>query len=128
MKGVIRFGKKGKLSQRFVGPFEILRRIGKVTYEIALPPHMHHVHNVFHISMLKRCNPDSNQVIEYEPIEIQSDMSYVEKPVQILDRQDKVLRNKCVPLVKILWRNPKVEEATWELESDMREKYPGLFS
>ena len=126
-KGLVRFGKRGKLSPRYVGPFEILKRVGKVAYELALPPHMQHIHNVFHVSMLKKCNPESSQVIEYDPIEIQPDLSYVEKPVQILDRQDKVLRNKSVSLVKVLWRNPKVEESTWELESDMREKYPYLF-
>jgi hypothetical protein len=126
-KGVVRFGKKGKLSPRYVGPFEILKRIGRVAYELALPPHMQHIHNVFHVSMLKKCNPESNQVIEYEPIEIQPDLSYVETPVQILDRKEKVLRNKSVSLVRVLWRNPKVEESTWELESDMRGLYPHLF-
>ncbi|XP_063942791.1 uncharacterized protein LOC135150428 [Daucus carota subsp. sativus] len=93
-KGLSRFGKKGKLSPRYVGPFEILRRIGKVAYELALPPQMEHIHNVFHVSMLKKYNPDSKHVIEYEPIELEADLSYVEKPVEILDRKEKVLRNK----------------------------------
>ena len=127
-KGLSRFGKKGKLSPRYVGPFEILRRVGKVAYELALPPHMQHIHNVFHVSMLKRYLPDSNHVIEYEPIEIQPDLSFVERPVQILDRREKVLRNKSVSLVRVLWRNPRVEESTWELESEMLAKYPQLFS
>ncbi|XP_063949873.1 uncharacterized protein LOC135152720, partial [Daucus carota subsp. sativus] len=121
-KGLSRFGKKGKLSPRYVGPFEILRRVGKVAYELALPPQMEHIHNVFHVSMLKKYNPDSKHVIEYEPIELEADLSYVERPVEILDRREKVLRNKVVNLVRVLWRNPKVEESTWELESDMREK------
>ena len=77
-KGVTRFGKKGKLSPRFIGPFEILKSVGRVAYELALPPHMQHIHNVFHVSMLKKYNPDSKHVIEYEPIEIQADLSYVE--------------------------------------------------
>jgi len=127
-KGLSRFGKKGKLSPRYVGPFEILKRVGKVAYELALPPHMQHIHNVFHVSMLKRYLPDSNHVIEYEPIEIQPDLSFVEQPVQILDKKERVLRNKSVSLVRVLWRNPKVEESTWELESEMRSKYPHLFS
>ena len=127
-KGLVRFGKKGKLSPRFVGPFEILKRVGKVAYELALPPHMQHIHNVFHISMLKKYYPDSNHVIEYEPIEIQPDLSYVEQPVKIIDRQEKILRNKTVVLVQVLWRNPKVEESTWELENEMLEKYPYLFT
>ena len=127
-KGLTRFGKKGKLSPRYIGPFEILRQVGKVAYELALPPHMQHVHNVFHMSMLKKYHLDSNHVIEYEPVEIQSDLSYVERPVEILDRREKMLRNKSIALVRVLWRNPKVEESTWELESDMLEKYPQLFS
>ena len=86
-KGLVRFGQKGKLSPRYIGPYEILKKVGKVAYELALPPHMHHIHNVFHVSMLKKYIPDSNQVIEYVPIEIQSDLSYVEQPIQILDRK-----------------------------------------
>ncbi|KAL8121324.1 hypothetical protein AgCh_018164 [Apium graveolens] len=127
-KGLSRFGKKGKLSPRYVGPFEILKRVGKVAYELALPPHMQHIHNVFHVSMLKRYSPDSNHVIEYDPIEIQPDLSFVEQPVQILDKKERVLRNKFVSLVRVLWRNPKVEESTRELESEMQSKYLHLFS
>ena len=115
------------MSLRYVGPFEILKQVGKVAYELALPPHMQHVHNVFHVSMIKKYRPDSNHVIEYEPIEVQSYLSYEERPIQILDRKEKVLRNKTVVMVRVLWRNPKVEESTWELESDMLEKYPQLF-
>ena len=102
--------------------------MGKVAYELALPPQMSNVHNVFHVSMLKKYYPDSNCVIEYEPLDIQADLSYVEQPVKILDRQEKTLRNKKVVLVKVLWRNPKVEESTWELERDMLDRYPHLFS
>ena len=78
---------------------------------------MQHIHNVFHISMLRRYNPDTSHVIDYEPLDIQPDLSYVEQPVVIQDRKDKVLRNKSVRLVKVLWRNLIVEESTWELES-----------
>lgn len=102
--------------------------MGKVAYELALPPHMNHVHNVFHVSMLKKFNPDTKCVIEYEPVEVQPDLSYIEQPISILDRKEKVLRNKVVSLVKVLWRNPRVEESTWELESDMLEQYPHLFT
>ena len=127
-KGLSRFGKKGKLSPRYIGPFEILKKVGRVAYELALPPQMQHIHNVFHISMLRKYNADASHVIEYEPLEIQPDLSYVEQPVEILDRKEKALRNKIVPLVKVLWRNPRVEEATWELESEMLNKYPHLFT
>ena len=89
---------------------------------------MQHIHNVFHVSMLKKYHPDSNHVIEYELIDIQPNMSYIEHPLKILDKQERILRNKKVALVKVLWRNPKVEESTWELESKMINKYPHLFS
>ncbi|KAL5560733.1 hypothetical protein UlMin_036944 [Ulmus minor] len=127
MKGVMRFGKKGKLSPRFIGPFEILERIGKVAYKLALPPELSSVHNVFHISTLKKYVSNPSHVLEHEPIQVNEDLTYEEKPVQILDRKDKTLRNKVIPLVKVLWRNQKVEEATWEREDDMRISYPELF-
>ena len=126
MEGLIRFGHKDKLSLRYIGPFAVLKQIGKVAYEIALPPQWQHIHNVFHVSMLKPYISASNQVIQYESIELQSDLSYVEQPIQILDRKERVLRNKSIPIVKVLWRNPRVEESTWELESDMLDKYPHL--
>ena len=126
-KGVRRFGKKGKLSPKFVGPFEILERIGQVAYRLALPPALSAVHNVFHVSALRRYVSDERHVLSYEDLELEPDLSFEEQPVQILDQKDKVLRNKTIPLVKVLWRNSKVEEATWELESDMRGQYPELF-
>ena len=104
-KGVLRFGKKGKLSPRFIGPFEILKRVGKVAYDLALPPNLQHIHNVFHVSMLRRYHSDTSHIIEYETVEIQPDLSYEEQPVKILDRKEQVLRNKTIPLVRVLWRN-----------------------
>ncbi|KAL5552654.1 hypothetical protein UlMin_040055 [Ulmus minor] len=112
MKGVMRFGKKGKLSSRYIGPFEILERIGKVVYRLALPYELSSVHNVFHVSMLKKYVPYPSHILEHEPIEVQEDLTYQEKSVQILDRKEKTLRNKVISLVKILWQNHKVEEAT----------------
>ena len=126
-KGVRRFGKKGKLSPRYVGPFEILEKIGQVAYRLALPPALSAVHNVFHVSALRKYIPDDTHVLSYENLELDSDLSFEDQPVQILDRKDKVLGNKTIPLVKVLWRNSKVEEATWELESDMISQYPELF-
>ena len=78
------------------------------------------MHNVFHVSMLKKYVSDPSHVITQEPIEVHEDLTYEEKPVKILDRQDKRLRNKVIPLVKFLWKNHKIEEATWEREDDMR--------
>ncbi|KAL5559924.1 hypothetical protein UlMin_036136 [Ulmus minor] len=126
-KGVIRFGKRGKLNPRYVGPYEILERVGKVAYRLALPPNLASVHNVFHVSMLKKYVPDASHILEQEPIELHEDLTYEEKPVQILDRKTKTLRNKEIPLVKVLWRNQKMEEATWEREDEMRIAHPELF-
>ncbi|KAL0543870.1 hypothetical protein IC582_018975 [Cucumis melo] len=127
MKGVLRFERRGKLSPRFVGPFEILERIGPVAYRLALPPSLSTVHDVFHVSMLRKYVPDPSHVVDYEPLEIDENLSYVEQPVEVLAREVKTLRNKQIPLVKVLWRNHRVEEATWEREDDMRSRYPELF-
>ena len=127
MKGVMRFGKKGKLSPRFVGPFEVLERIGVVAYRLALPPSLSAVHNVFHVSMLRKYISDSSHVLNYEPLQLNQDLTYEEKPVRILDTKEKELRNKRIPLVKVLWKNHSTEEATWEREEEMRSKFPELF-
>ena len=96
MKGVMRFGKKGKLIPRYIGPFEILERIGKVTYKLALPLELSAVDNFFHMSMLWKYVPDPSHVLESEPIEVREDLMYEEQSVQILDRKDKPLRNKVI--------------------------------
>ncbi|KAA0063793.1 pol protein [Cucumis melo var. makuwa] len=127
MKGVMRFAKKGKLSPRFVGPFEILERIGPVAYRLALPPSFAAVHDVFHISMLRKYVADPTHVVDFEPLQISENLSYEEQPVEVLAREVKKLRSREIPLVKILWQNHEVEEATWEKEEDMRAQYPELF-
>ncbi|KAA0060413.1 pol protein [Cucumis melo var. makuwa] len=124
MRGVLRFERKGKLSPRFVGSFEILKRIGTVAYRLALPPSLSTVHDVFHVSMLRKYVPDPSHVVDYEPLEIDENLSYAEQPVEVLAREVKTLRNKEIPLVKVLWRNHRVEEATWEHEDDM--SHPSL--
>ena len=93
-----------------------------------MPPSLSGVHNVFHISMLRKYVSDPTHVFSYEGLELDQDLSYEERPVELLDKKDKVLRNKTIPLVKVLWSNNKSEEATWELEADIREKYPKLFA
>ncbi|KAL5575189.1 hypothetical protein UlMin_016888 [Ulmus minor] len=127
MKGVMRFGKRGKLSPRFVGPFEILERIGDLAYRVALPPAMSGIHNVFHVSMLRKYTPDPSRVLSYDTLDLRQDLTFEELPVKILDREEKELRRKRIRLVKVLWRNHEVEEATWEREDEMRAKYPHLF-
>ena len=126
-KHLMRFGKKGKLAPRFIGPYEILERVGKVAYRLALPASMDRIHDVFHVSSLRKCLGDHSQVVNTEDIKLSEDLSYEEKPIQILDRRIKQLRNRQIPLVKVLWTNQKTEEATWEMEQTMKEKHPGLF-
>ncbi|XP_030497936.1 uncharacterized protein LOC115713588 [Cannabis sativa] len=128
MKGIIHFGKKGKLSPRFIGPFEILDRVGQVAYRLALPPTLAETHNVFHISMLRKYVPDPTHVLTYKNLNLQQDMSYMARPVRVIEKGIKVLRNKTIPLVKILWSDSSDREATWELEKDMQNQYPELFS
>nr|GFB04580.1 putative nucleotidyltransferase, ribonuclease H [Tanacetum cinerariifolium] len=109
-RGVRRFGIKGKLSPRFIGPFEILDRVGEVSYRLALPPQGYKYHPL--------------HVISYPLDQIRTDLSYVEEPEAILDRQDRVMRKKTIPFVKILWRNHPEREATWETKESIRTSYP----
>ncbi|XP_070042619.1 uncharacterized protein [Nicotiana tomentosiformis] len=128
MKGVMRFGKKGKLSPRYVGPYKIIRRIGRVAYELDFPLELEAVHPVFHVSMLRKCIGDPSRIMPIEDIHIAKDLSYAEVPAVILDRQVRKLRTKEVAFVKVLWRNNNIEEMTWEAEEEMRKKYPHLFT
>lgn len=127
MRGVMRFGKKGKLSPRYVGPFEILDRIGLVANRVALPPALSGVHNVFHVSMLRKYKPNPTHVIDYEPLQFQENLTYMEEPVLIVERKEHVLRNQTTPLVKVVWNNHAISEASWELEDEMRVKNLQLF-
>ena len=127
MKGVLQFEKKEKLSPCFVGSFEILERIGPLAYRLALPISLFVVYAVFHVSMLRKYVTDPSHVVDYAPLEIDENLSYAEQPVEILAKEVKMLRNRKIALVKVLWWNHKVEEATWEREDDMRARYPELF-
>ncbi|KAK8300843.1 hypothetical protein V6Z12_D05G420800 [Gossypium hirsutum] len=127
-KKVLRFDRKGKLSPRFIGPYEIIERIGPVAYRLALPPELDRIHNIFHVSMLRRYRSDPSHVICPTEVEIQLDMTYSEEPIKILARETTELRNKKINLVKVLWQKHGVEEATWEPEEEMRKQYPNLFT
>ena len=126
-RGVVRFGKRGKLSPRFIGPFEILERVGTVAYRLALPPNMTGVHEVFHVSMLRRYTPDPAHVVDWGEIEVDTDGTFEEGPVCIIDSRDQVLRRKTVRLVRVLWQHRGVEESTLVREDTMRATYPFLF-
>ena len=102
-RGVVRFGKHGKLSPRFIGPFEILERVGTVAYRLALPPSISGAHEVFHVSMLRRYTPDPAHVVNWGETEVNTDGTFEEGPVCIMDSPDQVLRRKTVTLVRVLW-------------------------
>ncbi|KAK8930751.1 hypothetical protein KSP39_PZI016488 [Platanthera zijinensis] len=120
MPGVKRFGRKHKLDPRYVGPFLILERIGVSAYRLELPDSFPSVHDVFHVSQLRKCIRSDRQILD-SVLQLQPNLSYVEEPIRILESQDRVLRRKTIPMVKVLWRNQVARSATWELESSMRE-------
>ncbi|XP_027109339.1 uncharacterized protein LOC113759971 [Coffea eugenioides] len=115
-------GKGKKLQPRFVGSYKILQRVGNVAYKLELPPNLSWIHNVFHVSMLKKYHPDPSHVLQPENVEIDEALTYKEKPIKLLDCKVKELRNKGIPLVKVLRRNHGLEEASWEVEEEIREK------
>jgi hypothetical protein len=105
-----------------------VERVGPVAYRIVLPLELANIHNVFHVSVLRKYIPDPSHIIKYEPLRLQEDMAYEEIPVKLQDRMVQELCSKSIPLVKVLWRNHEIEEASWELEDDIRKKYPSLFA
>ncbi|XP_070013616.1 uncharacterized protein [Nicotiana sylvestris] len=127
MKGVMRFGKKEKLSPRFIGPYEIINNKGNVAYKLALPVELFSVHPVFHVSMLRKYIHDESHIILADTITIKEGLTYEEVPIEILDRQVRKLRTKDLASVKVLWSNHDSKEATWDVKEDMRKKYPYLF-
>ena len=112
---------------RYIGPFEILERVGTVAYRLALPPSLSGVHEVFHVCMLRKYTPNPAHIVDSGEITVDTDGTFEEGPVCILYSRDQVLRRKTVRLVKVLWQHRGVEEATWECENTMRATYPFLF-
>ena len=102
MKGVMRFGKKGKLAPRYIGPFEIKSKVGEVAYRLVLPPELSRIHPVFHVSMLRKYIPDPSHVLQPQAVEISEDLTYEEYPVAIVDQQVRQLRTKEIPIVKVI--------------------------
>ena len=126
-KGVTRFGAGGKLKPRYIGPCEILERVGTAAYRISLPLSLGNIHNVFHVSQLRKYVHDPKHMIQSKDMELEPDLRYEERPEAILDHKVQQLRMKAIPLVKVLWKHHGIEEATWELEDKMRSKHPELF-
>ncbi|WVZ63802.1 hypothetical protein U9M48_013407 [Paspalum notatum var. saurae] len=126
MKGVHRFGVKGKLAPRYVGPFKITERSGSVAYRLELPPHLAAVHDVFHVSQLKKCLRVPEEVVDTSQIRIQPDLTYEEHSTKILDQKQRSTRRRPINFFKVQWSNHSKEEATWEQEKFLQTKYPGF--
>ena len=126
MKGVQRFGIKGKLAPRYVGPFPIIERCGPVAYRLELPAHLSAVYNIFHVSQLRKCLRVPSIVIDMEKLQLEPDLVYPEHPIKIVDHKTRVTRNKISHFYKVQWSNHSEREATWEMEEFLRSKYPEL--
>ncbi len=127
MRGAHRFGIKGKLAPRYIGPFTVLERRGRVAYQLELPANLSQVHDVFHVSQLRRCFKDPIRAVDHDMLELQQDLSYKEHPVRILDQAERKTRRKVTKFLKVQWSNHSEDEATWEREDHLRDEYPGLF-
>ncbi|XP_049359572.1 uncharacterized protein LOC125824261 [Solanum verrucosum] len=127
MKGILRFGNKGKLNPRYVGPYRILKRIVNVAYTLELPAQLAAINPIFHISLLKKYVVDLASIVPLKSVIVKDSLTYEEVPVEILDHQVCRLRNKEVVSVNVLWRSQSVEGDTWEEEAVMKAKYPHLF-
>jgi hypothetical protein len=126
MKGVKRFGVKGKLAPRYIGPFPILEKCGTVAYKLNLPPSLTGVHDIFHVSQLKKCLKTPVDVILREVTPLETELSYPEHPTKILDQKDRDTRHKTIKFFKIQWSNHSEEEATWESEDFLRSRHPDI--
>ncbi|GJV88708.1 hypothetical protein Tco_1532646 [Tanacetum coccineum] len=125
-KNIVCFGKKGKLAPRYVGPFEILERIGPIAYWLRLPKELIGVHDTFHVSNLKKCLGNANLHVPLNEIKIDKTLRFVEELVEIIDRKVKSLKRSRIPLVKVCWNSKRSLEFTWEREDYMKSKYPQL--
>ncbi|GJW20283.1 ribonuclease H-like domain-containing protein [Tanacetum coccineum] len=125
-KGVVRFGKRSKLSPRYVGPFEVVERVGPVAYRLRLPQELVGIHDTFHVSNLKKCLADVNLHVPLEEIRIDDKLRFVEEPIEIMDREVKKLKRSWIPIVKVCWNSRRGPKFTWEREDEMKRKYPQL--
>ncbi|GKC63020.1 hypothetical protein Tco_1095618 [Tanacetum coccineum] len=127
-KGVVRFGKRGKLNPRYVGPFKVLEKVGSVAYKLELPQELSSVYNTFHVSNLKKCYFDEPLAVPLEGLYVDNKLRFVEEPVEIMDREVKRLKHSRIPIDKVQWNLKRGPEFTWESEDQFQKKYPHLFT
>ncbi|GJX82606.1 putative reverse transcriptase domain-containing protein [Tanacetum coccineum] len=127
-KGVVRFGKRGKLNPRYVGPFKVLEKVKEVAYKLELPKELSMVHNTFHVSNLKKCYAEEPLAVPLDGLHFDDKLQFVEKPVEIMDREVKRLKQSRILLVKVRWNSKRGPGFTWEREDQFRKKYPHLFT
>ncbi|GJU55571.1 hypothetical protein Tco_1229285 [Tanacetum coccineum] len=127
-KGVVRFGKQGKLNPMYVGPFMVLEKVGSIAYKLELPEELSRVHNTFHVSNLKKCHADEPLAVPLDGLHFDDKLQFVEEPVKIVDREVKRLKRSHIPLVNVRWNSMRGPEFTWEREDQFRKKYPHLFT
>ena len=127
-KGVQRFGVRGKLAPRYVGLFPVTERCGPVAYRVELPPHLSAVHNIFHVSQLKKCLRVPTKAIDIEDLQLEIDLVYPEHPVRIIDHKTRVTRNQVSDFYKVQWSNHSDREATWETKEFLESNYPGFLN
>jgi hypothetical protein len=128
MRGIRRFNVRGKLAPRYISPFKALERKGEVAYRLELPPSLSGVHDVFHMSQLKKCLRVPEEQAPLEGLDVQEDLTYTEHPVKILEVSERVTRNKKIKLCRVQWSHHTEDEATWEREDEQRKTYPDLFA
>ena len=128
LRGVRRFGIKGKLAPRYVGPFPIIAKRGELSYQLELPDGFPRVHDVFHVSQLRRCFKDPIRGVDHQILDLQPDLSYREHPIRILAESERKTRRKTTKFLKVQWSNHSEAEATWEQEDRLRSEYPSFFS
>jgi hypothetical protein len=127
MRGTRRFNIKGKLALRYIGPFKIISRKGEVAYQLELMPQLSDVHNVFHVSQLKKCLRVPEEQLLMEELDLEGDLTYNERPIKILDTVECVTRTKVITMCKVQWSHHMEDEATWEHEEELGADYQELF-